>query len=346
MTRRAVFICPGRGTYNKPELGYLHRHHSHQMSLISEFDAMRSASGLPTLSALDGAASFDPALFSSGSNASGLIFSCGYLDAQVVSDDIEVVAVTGNSMGWYTALSVAGALTPQNGFRVADTMGQLMQKHLIGGQLVYPFVDDDWVMDNDRKSGLLDLMHRIGQRSGHELSLSIDLGGMLVMAGNEAGLAAFSAAVPARGVFPLRLQNHAAFHSHLQAPVAAEGAAILRDISWDRWDVPMVDGAGKIWWPQEGDRDALRDYTLGDQVTRTYDFTCAIQTVAREFAPDVFIVAGPGTTLGGAVAQSLVAAKWHGMTCRQDFLEVQNTKGGLLMAMGRSDQRDFVSDGP
>ena len=36
-------------------------------------------------------------------------------------EQIEVVAVTGNSMGWYSALACGGALTAENGFLVANT---------------------------------------------------------------------------------------------------------------------------------------------------------------------------------------------------------------------------------
>ena len=41
MTRTAVVICPGRGTCNKPDLGYLHRHHADRMQLFHSFDATR-----------------------------------------------------------------------------------------------------------------------------------------------------------------------------------------------------------------------------------------------------------------------------------------------------------------
>jgi [acyl-carrier-protein] S-malonyltransferase len=56
---------------------------------------------------------------------------------------------------------------------------------------------------------------------------------LLVLAGNEAGLKAFEAAVPpAQGRFPMRLGNHAAFHTALQAPVAAQGRAGLPEPCW------------------------------------------------------------------------------------------------------------------
>ena len=100
----------------------------------------------------------------------------------------------------------------------------------------------------------------------------------------------------------------------------------------------MIDGRGEIWWPNATDATALRDYTLGAQVTETYDFTKAIQVAAREFAPDVFIVTGPGGTLGGAIAQSLIGIDWDGIGGKAAF-QVRQSEGPILIAMGRDDQR-------
>ena len=63
---------------------------------------------------------------------------------------------------------------------------------------------------------------------------------------------------------------------------------------------------------------------------------------AREFAPDLFIVTGPGTTLGGAVAQSLICAGWRGMTDRAGFRAEQD-RDPILAAMGLEAQRGTVS---
>ena len=125
---------------------------------------------------------------------------------------------------------------------------------------------------------------------------------MLVLAGDKAGLAAFETeAAPLEGRYPMRLANHAGFHSALQEPVAARGRAALASEMFRQPELPMIDGRGAIWWPGACDREALHGYTLGHQVTETYDFARAIKVAAREFAPDLFIVPGPGTTLGGAV---------------------------------------------
>jgi acyl transferase domain-containing protein len=339
--KTAVLICPGRGTYTKTELGSLTRTFP-DASLLARFDAARQALGQETLTALDTAASYSVSKHSRGDNASALIYACTLGD-RLSLKGIELVAVTGNSMGWYSALACAGALTPDNGFAVVNTMGTLMQERLIGGQLVYPHMGEDWRPDPARKSALLALVAEITTRPDHALALSIDLGGLLVLAGNEAGLKAFEAAVPpVQGRFPMRLSNHAAFHTALQAPVAAEGRARLPEALFGQPQLPLIDGRGHVWWPGAATAAALRDYTLGHQVTESYDFTAALRTAAREFAPDYFIIPGPGTTLGGAVAQSLILAGWKGMGGKADFQHLQG-EAPFLISMALPEQRALVA---
>lgn len=341
--KTAVVICPGRGTYNKEELGYLARHFP-DPALLAKFDAQRIGMGQESLSALDGADQFSLAKHTRGDNASGLIYAATLGDFLAIDRDrIEIVAVTGNSMGWYSALACGGALSPEDGFTVANTMGTLMQEALIGGQLVYPFLGDDWRPDPARKAALLALAAEIDARPDHTLALSIDLGGMLVLAGNDAGLKAFeSAAEPVDGRFPMRLGNHAAFHTPLQEPVAARGRAALPLALFGQPLIPMIDGRGAIWWPHASGPQALRDYTLGHQVTESYDFTRAVTVAAREFAPDLFIVTGPGTTLGGAVAQSLVLSDWRGLGSKADF-KARQEADPLLISMGMAEQRRLAT---
>ena len=341
--KTAVVICPGRGTYTKTELGYLERHFADRAHL-AYFDEARASLGQETLSALDGASTYSVAKHTRGDNASALIYAATLGDFRAI-DGVDVVAVTGNSMGWYSALACGGALSAEAGFEVVNTMGTLMQEALLGGQLIYPFVGEDWRPDPTRKAELLALIAEIAARADLVLTLSIDLGGMLVLAGNDEGLKAFEDTVPpVQGRFPMRLANHAAFHSSLQAPVAERGRARLAPSLFGQPKLPMIDGRGAIWWPGATDTHALWDYTLGHQVTETYDFTHAIRIAAREFAPDLFIVTGPGTTLGGAVAQSLILADWRSMGSKQDF-QTRQQEGPVLVSMGMDDQRRTVTKG-
>lgn len=339
--KTAVVVCPGRGTYNKTELGWLSRHFADR-GLMARFDAERTRLGKATLSELDGVEAYSVATHSRGDNASVLIYAATYGDFTAIAEDIQVVAVTGNSMGWYSALSCAGALTAEDGFAVVDTMGSLMQELLIGGQTIYPVVGEDWRPDMKRKAELLDLVRGIDDRPDHDLALSINLGGMLVLGGNAAGLAAFEAGVPPLdGRFPLRLTNHAAFHTRLQAPVAVVARERISSRLFRQPRLPLIDGRGHVWWPGASELGALWDYTFGHQITQPYDFTRAIQIAAQEFAPDLFIVTGPGTTLGGAVAQSLIYANWRDMADKADFQKHQ-AECPILLSMGLEEQRALV----
>ena len=332
MKQTAVVIAPGRGTYNKNELGYLKRHHPNAPNL-DQFDAYRATLGQKKISELDTFSRFSGPTHTRGDNAAPLIYACAYSDFVSIDRDLfDIVGITGNSMGWYIALACAGAVDPMGGMQVVNTMGTLMQVHMIGGQLIYPFLDDNWQEIPGRRDNLLSEITTINSYPDHDLGLSIDLGGMLVLAGNEAGLSAFERSVPAlQGRFPMRLQNHAGFHTHLQRPISKLGFDALSEQLFVQPTIPLIDGRGAIWYPNSTDISALYNYTLGHQVVEPYDFTAAIRTAAREFMPDVFIVLGPGTTLGGATAQALIQANWRGWRSKLDFEQEAQTQPRLLL---------------
>ena len=116
MVRETVLVvCPGRGTYGANELGYLDRHHAGD-PLLAQFDQVRADRGAEALTTLDSAPAFSTKRHGSGENASPLIYAASLLDFLALDPArCEVVAVCGNSMGWYTALACAGAVLPEHG---------------------------------------------------------------------------------------------------------------------------------------------------------------------------------------------------------------------------------------
>ncbi|HET9428349.1 MAG TPA: ACP S-malonyltransferase [Allosphingosinicella sp.] len=340
----ALVVCPGRGTYGKNELGYLGRHHQARRELIERFDRLRADRGQPTLSELDGAARFSVATHTRGDIASPLIFAASYADYLAIDRNrFDVAAVTGNSMGWYTALACGGAVSAEDGFRIVDAMGENSQAGEPGGQVLVGLVDDEWREISGLRGELLDLAERIHQRDGAKLHLSIDLGGMLVFAGNEAGLEALLAEAPANPARePMRLVNHGPFHTPLMKG-SSERAFQLPAEYIGGPDRPMIDGRGHIWRPHASSPKALRDYTFGFQILEPYHFTRAIQVAVREHAPDRIILLGPGDTLGGAIAQALIAINWRGLSSKRDFQDMQSSEPYLL-AMGRDEQRALVTE--
>ncbi len=129
MKQTAVVIFPGRGTYGKDELGYLARHHADKAAFVKGVDDWRAAQGRETVSDLDNAKTYSAAKHASSINASALIYTCALADfAAIDCEKFDIVAVCGNSLGWYLTLAGAGAVNPANAIRLVDTMGALMER--------------------------------------------------------------------------------------------------------------------------------------------------------------------------------------------------------------------------
>ncbi|MDE2564012.1 MAG: ACP S-malonyltransferase [Sphingomonadales bacterium] len=332
-----LVVCPGRGTYNAPELGYLARHHSGRPEL-ARFDAMRAGKGSETLTALDGAAKFSAALHTRGDVAAPLIYTASYLDfLSLDRERFDIVAVTGNSMGWYTALACAGAMSGEHGFAIADAMGVNSQSHEAGGQAVLVLADEDWRVDPKLALAVEAACARNG------VLPSIRLGGMLVVAGAPRALDALGKDLPKLPRDPMRLPGNGPFHTPLMAGSAEAARATLPADWFGQPQVPLIDGRGAIWRPFSADTKALWDYTFGAQILDTYDFTLAMTVAIREFAPDRIVLLGPGETLGGAIGQVLVALQWQGIDGKLAFSKRQSGADALLVALGRPGQREIVA---
>ena len=342
MKKRALVVCPGRGTYNAAELGYLKTHHAGRLDIITTIDAVRVANGQVPVSQLDSAGKYSPSVHMTGDNASPLIYACALADfAAIDRDRFDIVAVTGNSMGWYLALACAGILDLERGARLVNNMGGLMLQHGTGGQIVWSIVDDDWKVQQDKILFISNLLIEARTCSDISVHISIRLGGMIVFAADEAGLKWLMERLPKDDRFPLRLMHHAAFHSPLLNPIVPMARAENPVGDFGAGDIPAIDGQGRIWSPRAFSRDAIYEYTLGAQLNDTYDFTNAVQVAAAEFAPDTIIVLGPGTTLGAPTVQALIASGWHGLSGKAEF-QARQQDDPILISMGMADQRAWA----
>jgi [acyl-carrier-protein] S-malonyltransferase len=339
MKEKLLVICPGRGTYNATELGYLKRHHADRADLVARLDSYRAAQGQPMISELDGAENYSPSLHMPGDNASLLIYACALADfAAIDRDRFEIVAVTGNSMGWYLALACAGVVDFEGGARLVNNMGRLMHEKGQGGQVVWSMADDDWRIDPAKAAEVEAVLAEAGDRQVH---VSIRLGAMIVFAADEPGMKWLMERLPKDDRFPMKLNYHAAFHSPLLDHIVPLAHAANPVADFGQGGVPAIDGTGRIWSPGAYDPAAIYGYTLGAQINRTYDFSRAVQVAAREFCPDRIVVLGPGTTLGAPVAQALVHSGWRGLSGKADF-QARQAENPLLISMGMPAQRAYA----
>lgn len=335
MKKTALVVCPGRGTYNKAELGYISQH-AKDSALLAQFNAVRSNAGLATVTELDNQSVFSRSTHLKAENAAALIFAAGMVDYRSIdSEQFDVVAVTGNSMGWYTALGCAGVLAADSGMQLVTDMAQLTADGA-GAQFIYPVIDENWCPDPQR-SALV--QQQLSEHHG-DLFMSIVYGGYAVLAGSEAAVkAAMAALPPCDERFPLLLPGHAAFHTSFMQAASDKALALWPAARFNQPQLPLIDGRGQVWPNFGSDLSALQRYTLQHQVCQTYDFSKALQVAVKEFAPEHIILLGPGASLGGAVAQSLIQIGWQGLKTKQDFVAAQQSERPYVLSMGLPAQR-------
>ena len=327
---RAVVLCAGRGSYTEATLRSLPAGDAR----VRRADELRAELGLEPLSALDGADRFEPARHLRPANVSPLIYVKTVLDADAARARYELVGVGGNSLGWYTALAVAGALSFDDGFRLVQQMSLLQEQHAsgatAGGQVIYPVVDEAWRPDPEKAAAVAAAL----ASSNGEAFPSIHLGGQRVLAGSNAGIAHLLRVLPpvkvGRVTYPFRLAQHGPYHTHLAARVSDEARLALRGLAFQVPAVTLVDGRGRRHSPWSADAAALAAYTLGAQVTTPFDFTATVRVALRELAPDRLVLPGPGNTLGGIAGQVLCEEHWRGIRTKADFQAVQASATPLV----------------
>lgn len=315
----AVLFCPGRGSYGREELGFIHSHlrPGRIADALSAADAARKREGQALISELDRADKFRPGLHLDGENAAGLIYFGTLTHLEELREDYQIAAVAGNSLGWYTALAAAGALSPPAGWRLVSTMGRL-QKMVPGGQILTTTVDEDWQRDPEACAAVQEALDATNARGpDHFVARSIRLGGHEVLAGTEKGLKHLLETLPSAKVngreFPFRLAGHGPFHSELCRHTAERARHELADLPIAAPETHLIDGLGNIHSPWSTDPAGLLQYTITTQVVETFDFTASVRTAIREFNPDVLLCAGPGTSLRAPVGHVVLREGYRGL---------------------------------
>src|SRR3546814_2039093 len=163
--KTALVVAPGRGTYGKGELGSIARLHGARLAdLIAMCDGQRRERSQPTVSERAAADRFSVGVHMRGDVAAPLIYTATAIDyLSIDRDKYDVVAALGNSMGWYSALACAGAVSVEDGFRISNAMGLNSQTHGPGGQILLQIVDEDWRPVPSLLAAQLDLGAQIGR---------------------------------------------------------------------------------------------------------------------------------------------------------------------------------------
>ena len=333
---RIIVIAPGRGAYTRETSGYLNEYEKTAEPYIKWMDNIRSEKGYRSLTELD-SLPFKTKIHMLGENASTLIYGCSLSDfLSIDRKKYKIVGVLGNSMGWYTALVLSGAISIKNGFYLIQRMGSMMEKNIKGGQIIYPIIDENLIISRNKQDLVLKLINESGAY------VSINLGGYIVIGGSQKALDILLKKLPSIDDFPFQIPLHAAFHTPLMSEVSKIALEKIPLSYFKEPKIPLINGQGHIYMPYSADRDELRNYTLTNQVLRPYNFTVSIEVALKEFCPDNIVLLGPGNTLGGSIGQTLIKNNWLNIKSKESFIQLQKQKP-FLISMGDKKQRSYLS---
>ena len=333
--KRIIIVCPGRGSYTRESSGYLKKYGKLISEHVMWMDKMREREDLLSLTLLDDKP-FQSKTHMTGENASALIFACSLSDFSFINQSkYEIVSVIGNSMGWYTSLVLGNALSIEDGYELIHSMGSMTSGQLIGGQIIYPVLDDEWKIDIEKQNNTIALLKEAG------CFVSIKLGGYLVIGGKQSSLDSLLNKLPKIDDYPFQIPFHSSFHTPLLNSISKRALRSISPKIFQKPSIPIIDGKGDIWSPYSTDVNKLFEYTLGKQIYDFFNFSKAISVGLKEFCPDNILLLGPGNSLGGVIGQILIQNKWNGLSSKEDFI-IQQKKDPFLISLGIDSQRKLV----
>ena len=208
--------------------------------------------------------------------------------AALVSGGLRPDAVAGFSLGELSALSCAGALTVEDGFKLVCRRGEIMQAACDGvesGMVAVLRLDAATVED-------------ICKGFSNVWPVNYNCPGQISVAALKNELPAFCAAVKEKGGRAMPLKVAGAFHSPLMKDAARAFAETLKNVTFHAPDITVYsDRTGK---PYSGDMADL----LAGQICAPVRWQQLIEDMADQ-GVDRFIEIGPGKTLCGMISRTV-----------------------------------------
>ncbi|MEX2171672.1 MAG: ACP S-malonyltransferase [Pirellulales bacterium] len=199
------------------------------------------------------------------------------------------VATAGLSLGEYTALAFAGAVSFEDGLRVVAERGRAMQDaadNASSGMVSVLGLDADQVQrlcDEARHGDVLDIANYLCP-------------GNIVVSGANAAcerIAELATQAGAMRVIPLAVAG--AFHTSLMQPAVDRLRAVLADVPLNSPRIPVISNVDAR---PHSDPDEIRSL-LVEQVVRPVRWEDSVRRLIADFGVEQFYELGPGRVLRG-----------------------------------------------
>ncbi|MBT5053329.1 MAG: ACP S-malonyltransferase [Gammaproteobacteria bacterium] len=199
--------------------------------------------------------------------------------------------VAGHSLGEYSALVASSVLSLQDGVRIVQKRGQLMQAAVplgAGGMAAVMGLDDDKILIACRQA-----THEVD--SGSVQPANLNAPGQVVISGTQAALdraIALCQTAGAKRAIPLNVS--APFHSELMRPAADDLRATLDEV---KFMPPTIDVVQNVLAASCSDIDSIKS-NLVTQLYSAVRWTESIQYLLKAGVTQV-VECGPGKVLTG-----------------------------------------------
>lgn len=193
--------------------------------------------------------------------------------------------VAGHSLGEYSALVAAGAISFADALRLVRRRGELMERHGHGGMVAVIGLDDE-------------AMQLVANESGAEVA-NFNAPGQTTLSGSSEAMEVAELAAKARGARRVvKLPVNAAFHSSLMVPVAD---ALARDIEAVDIVKPRVPLVSNVTGEPIANPDDIRTELI-EQISASVRWTRGVETMI-ELGVTHFYEIGAGNVLTGLVSR-------------------------------------------
>lgn len=181
-------------------------------------------------------------------------------------------AMAGHSLGEYSALVAAGALSLSDGVRLVSRRGCLMQEAVPAGQGAMAAIlgmSDADVMTH---------CQAVSQQTGLVVdAANFNAEGQVVIAGDQAAVAEAIRVVKSLGAKAILLPVSVPSHCRLMQPAAEQLAQLLTDVPLHHPDIPVIQNARAMIAP---DLDAIRQGLI-DQLSQPVLWTQSMQQLSK-----------------------------------------------------------------
>ena len=267
------------------------------------------------------------------------IFMTEYALAQLWrSWGIEPAAMTGHSMGEYTAACLAGVLSLKDALFIVTLRGKLFETLPDGGMVSVPLTEE-----------ALQPYLNSGKANSNGLSIAvINNPELCVVSGEVAAIEELEAALAKNGVDFTRVRINVAAHSPMLDPILDEFGRELAKIQFNPPTIPYISNVTGTWVEAE---DATNPQYWVRHLRHTVRFADGLSTLLQE--PNrVFLEVGPGQTLSSLLrmhpdkdkTHTAVSSLRHRKEALSDLQFALTSLGRLWLAGITPDWAAFYAD--